>query len=118
MNFLCLRLSYHGLALRHVIKGYKLQNFMLGCVLYDAESQSATNIRTFVDSQLLSFGVTLNDLIFVVTDNENKLPSAFKEKYTCIGYSIHRRNKQLEYCFVSNEIDRRKVNCKNVRQIS
>ncbi|CAF1647425.1 unnamed protein product, partial [Didymodactylos carnosus] len=33
-------LSYCGLALRHVSVDFKLYNFILGCVLYDVESQS------------------------------------------------------------------------------
>ncbi|CAF5106077.1 unnamed protein product, partial [Rotaria magnacalcarata] len=77
-----IRLSYCGLALRFITEDYKLHNFILGCILYDIDSQSANNIRLFVDAQLLSFGLTLNNKIFVVTDNENKMRAAFKEKCT------------------------------------
>ncbi|CAF5078985.1 unnamed protein product [Rotaria sp. Silwood1] len=66
-------LSYCGSVLRHVTKDFKLLHFILGCFLFDSESQSANNIRAFVDSQLLSFGLVLNNTIFVDTDNENKI---------------------------------------------
>ncbi|CAF3372246.1 unnamed protein product [Rotaria socialis] len=37
--------------------------------------------------------------------------AAFKEKCTRIGCSIHFLNKQLEHCFTSQEVDKRRVNC-------
>ena len=70
-------LSYCDLALRHITEDFKLQNFILGCFLFDAESQTASNIRAFVDIQLSSFGLVLNNTIFVVSDNENKMRAAF-----------------------------------------
>ncbi|CAF4341330.1 unnamed protein product, partial [Rotaria magnacalcarata] len=78
------RLPYCGLALRHVTQDFNLQNFILGCILYDTQSQSAHNVRSFVDSQLKSYGLTLNESIFVVSDSENKMRAAFKEKCTRI----------------------------------
>ncbi|CAF1398655.1 unnamed protein product, partial [Didymodactylos carnosus] len=54
--FNVLGLSYCGLALRHVSVDFKLYNFILGCVLYDVESQSASNIHMFVDEQLSLYG--------------------------------------------------------------
>ncbi|CAF4940274.1 unnamed protein product [Rotaria sp. Silwood1] len=104
-------LSYCGLALRHVTKNFKLLNYILGCFLFDSESQSASNIRSFVDSQLLSFGLVLNSNIFVVTDNENKMRAAFKEQCIRVGCSIHFVNKQLEHSFTSLEIDKQPIKC-------
>ncbi|CAF4131697.1 unnamed protein product [Rotaria sordida] len=104
-------LSYCGLALRHVTEDFKLQHFILGCFLFDLESQSANNIRAFVDSQLLSFGLVLNSRIFVVTDNESKMRAAFKEQCIRVGCSIHLVNKQLEHAFTSLEIDQQPVKC-------
>ncbi|CAF1283129.1 unnamed protein product [Rotaria magnacalcarata] len=112
-----IRLSYCGLALRFITEDYKLHNFILGCILYDIDSQSANNIRLFVDAQLLSFGLTLNNKIFVVTDNENKMRAAFKEKCTRIGCSIHYLSKQLEHSFTSEEIDRTLVRCTEIQKL-
>ncbi|CAF4085749.1 unnamed protein product [Rotaria sordida] len=110
-------LSYCGLALRHVTKDFKLLNFILGCFLFDSESQSASNIRAFVDSQLLSFGLVLNSNIFVVTDNENKMRAAFKERCIRVGCSIHFVNKQLEHSFTSLEIDKQPVKCDKAQNL-
>jgi len=116
-DFFVLGLSYCGLALRCVTVDYKLQNFILGCVLYDFESQSANNIRAFVDSQLFSYGLVLNDVLFVVSDNENKMRAAFKDKCIRIGFSIHYLNKQLEHSFTSLEIDKKLVKCDIVQNL-
>ncbi|CAF3656976.1 unnamed protein product [Rotaria socialis] len=110
-------LSYCGLALRFVTKDFTLHNFILGCIFYDADSQSANNIRMFVDAQLLSFGLTLNNKIFAVTDNENKMRAAFKEKCTRIGRSIRYLNKQLEHSFTSEEIERTFVRCSKIQNL-
>ncbi|CAF3751948.1 unnamed protein product, partial [Rotaria magnacalcarata] len=110
-------LSYCGLALRFITKDFTLHNFILGCIFYDVDSQSANNIRMFVDAQLLSFGLTLNNKIFVVTDNGNKMRAAFKEKCTRIGCSIHYLNKQLEHSFTSEEIDRTFVRCIKIQNL-
>jgi hypothetical protein len=115
--FYVLRLSYCGLALRHITTDYKLHNFILGCVLYDIESQSANNIRMFVDAQLLLYGLSLNNTIFVVTDNENKMKAAFKDKCIRVGCSIHYLNKQLEHSFTSDEIDKKPVKCYKVQDL-
>ncbi|CAF4007248.1 unnamed protein product [Rotaria magnacalcarata] len=73
-------LSYCGLVLRHITIDFNLYNFILGCFLYDAETQSSNNVRMFVNEKLSSFGLNLNNSIFVVTDNENKMRAAFKDK--------------------------------------
>jgi hypothetical protein len=115
--FYVLGLSYCGLALRHITTDYKLHNFILGCVLYHIESQSANNIRVFVDIQLLFYELTLNNTTFVVTDNENKMRAAFKDKCIRIGCAIHYLNKQLEHSFTSDEIDKKPVKCDEVQNL-
>ncbi|CAF3641083.1 unnamed protein product [Rotaria socialis] len=110
-------LSYCGLALRFITTDYKLHNFILGCILYDVETQSATNIRMFIDAQLLSYGLSLKNKIFVVSDNENKMRAAFKEKCIRIGCSIHYLNKQLEHSFTSSEIDKKPVRCDKIQDL-
>ncbi|CAF1548897.1 unnamed protein product, partial [Adineta ricciae] len=110
-------ISYCGLALRHVTKDFKLQNFILGCFMYDMESQTAPNIRQFVESHLLSFGLTLDDSKFVVTDNENKMRAAFKTGCIRVGCSIHYLNKQVEHSFTSTDIDHKPVNCHTAQDL-
>ena len=102
---------------RCITVDYKLYNFFLGYALYDIDSQSATNIRMFVDTQLSSYGLSLNSKIFVVTDNENEMHAAFKDRCICIGCSIHYLNKQFEYDFTSEEIDKRFVKCDKVHPL-
>ncbi|CAF4626641.1 unnamed protein product, partial [Didymodactylos carnosus] len=113
--FNVLGLSYCGLALRHVSADFKLYNFILGYVLYDVESQSAPNIRMFVDEQLSLYGLNLNSTVYVVTDNENKMKACFKDG--CIGCSIHYLNKQLEHSFTSIEIDKKPVKCEAIQHL-
>ena len=55
------------MALRHIMEDFKLQKFVLECSLFDAESQTTNNIRAFVDLQLSSFGLVLNNTIFVLS---------------------------------------------------
>ena len=97
-------MAYCGLALRCITADYERYNFILRCALYDRDSQSATNIRIFVDAQLSSYGLSLNSKILVVTDNENKIHAAFKDKCVHIGCSVHYLKKQLERSFRSEEM--------------
>ncbi|CAF1989532.1 unnamed protein product [Rotaria magnacalcarata] len=110
-------LSYCGLALRYITNDYRINNFILGCFLYDIQTQSASNVRTFVENKLVSFGLVLNSNVFIVTDNENKMRAAFKDKCIRIGCSIHYLNKQLEHSFTSEEIERQTVKCDKVQHL-
>lgn len=85
--------------------------------MYDVESQTAPNIRQFVESHLLSFGLTLGDSKFVVTDNENKMRAAFKTGCIRIGCSIHYLNKQVEHSFTSTVVDQKPVNCRTAQDL-
>lgn len=71
----------------------------------------------FVDEQLSLFGLSLNNSIFIVTDNENKMKASFRDKCIRIGCSIHYLNKQLEHSFTSNEVDKKLVNCDEVQRL-
>jgi len=115
--FNVLGLSYCGLALRHITFEFKLYNLILGCVLYDIESQSANNIRLFVDEQLSLYALSLNSTIYVVTDNENKMKAAFRDECLRIGCSIHYVNKQLEHSFTSSAIDQKPVKCDEIEYL-
>jgi hypothetical protein len=44
----------------------------------------------------------LNENIFVVSDNENKMKSAFKDDCTRVGCSAHYINKILQHAFLNN----------------
>ncbi len=57
----------------------------------------------------------MNSRTFIVTDNENRMKSAFKDSCCRIGCSIHYLNKQLKHSFTSKEVDKVKVNC-NIAQ--
>ncbi|CAF3800274.1 unnamed protein product [Rotaria magnacalcarata] len=59
-------LSYCGLALRYITNDYRINNFILGCFLYDIQTQSASNV-------LDDIGVVLNNnylSYFTVIDKE------------------------------------------------
>lgn len=106
-----LAVHYCGIALYHVNSQIKLKNYILGCYPYDRESQSANQIRLFVENKLSEYKLKLNNQTFIVTDNENRMKSAFKDPCTRVGCSIHYLNKQLEHAFTTKEIDKIKVNC-------
>ncbi len=89
----------------------------MGCFPYDRENQTANQIRQFVDSKLMEFHLNLDDDKFIVSDNENKMKSAFKDTCTRIGCAIHYVNKQLEHSFTSEIIDKVPVKCEIGQQM-
>ncbi|CAM4908290.1 unnamed protein product [Rotaria socialis] len=103
--------SFCGISLHYLNDELQLQAFILGCYPYDRDNQTSTQIRQFVDSKLMEYNLSLNNNKFVVTDNENKMKSSFKDSCTRIGCSIHYMNKQLEHCFITNTIEKMPVNC-------
>ncbi|CAF4312008.1 unnamed protein product [Rotaria sp. Silwood2] len=104
-------IQYCGISLHHISNDWKLQCFVLGCYPYDLESHSATNTRKFVESKLSDFGLELNDSIYVVSDNENKMVATFKSNCQRIGCAAHYINKQLDHGFNKEEIDKLPVAC-------
>lgn len=70
-----------------------------------------------MENKLALFGLSLNSKTFIVTDNENKMRAAFKDKCIRIGCSIHYLNKQLEHSFTSEEIDKRLINCDKIQSL-
>ncbi|CAF3331019.1 unnamed protein product [Rotaria socialis] len=103
--------SFCGISLHYLNDELQLQAFILGCYPYDPDNQTSTQIRQFVDSKLMEYNLSLNNNKFVVTDNENKMKSSFKDSCTRIGCLIHYMNKQLEHCFITNTIEIMPVNC-------
>ncbi|CAF1527281.1 unnamed protein product [Adineta ricciae] len=92
---------YGGISLHYVDEHSQLRMFTLSCQAYDFETQHAINLRSFVNKVLQEYGLHLNDEIFVVTDNENKMKSAFKDDCIRVGCSAHYLNKILEHAFLN-----------------
>ncbi|CAF4493139.1 unnamed protein product [Didymodactylos carnosus] len=65
------------------------------------------------------FGLYLNDDIFIMSDNENKMKSAFKEDVQRVGCGAHYLNKILQHAFTKDDIkyDVAQVLFKTVRSI-
>ena len=81
----------------------QLRVFTLACQAYDFETQHAVNLRAFVNKILEEFGLYLNDDIFIVTDNENKMKCAFKDDVQRVGCSAHYLNKILQHAFNNDD---------------
>jgi hypothetical protein len=107
--FVLLGVQYCGISLHYIGDDWRLYCFVLGCYHYDFESNSAINMRKFVESKLTEYGFNLNENVYIVSDNEPKTLSAFKLNCIRIGYSCHYINKQLEHTFTKKEIDKSPV---------
>jgi hypothetical protein len=112
-------IHFDGLSLHYIDEQLQLRIFTLSCQAYDYESQHAINLRSFVNKILEEFGLYLNDNILTVTDNENKMKSAFKDDVQRIGCSAHYLNKILQHAFINNatKCDAAQWMCKIVRAI-
>jgi hypothetical protein len=102
--YIYLGISYCGVALRHVDEDFHLFTFILGCFPYNAASHSAQHLREFVNNILEEYKIQLDSTKFVVTDNEPKMLSAFREQCSRIGCADHYLNKQLQHAFLSDKI--------------
>ncbi|CAF4055111.1 unnamed protein product [Rotaria sp. Silwood1] len=97
-------IHYGGLSMHYIDSNSCLRVFTLACQAYDYETQHAINIRSFINKILEEFSLYLNNNVFIVTDNENKMKSAFKDNVKRIGCSAHYINKVLEHAFTYNDI--------------
>jgi hypothetical protein len=77
--------------------------FILACKLYDLPNQKAYNIRDFVNTMVEEFGLKIHEDIFVVSDNEPKMISAFREGVNRIGCSAHYISKVIQHAFELEE---------------
>ncbi|CAF4687664.1 unnamed protein product, partial [Rotaria sp. Silwood2] len=109
-----LGLSYCDTSVHHTDRDFRLFNFILGCYPYDAESHSAQHLHAFVDQKLNEYKLRLDSSKYVVTDNEAKMLSAFRENCTRIGCSDHYINRQLKHAFESQQIHVSKTVIENV----
>ncbi|CAF1686842.1 unnamed protein product [Rotaria sp. Silwood1] len=96
-------LHYGGVSLHFVDVNYKLRMFILACKLYDLPNQKAFNIREFVNKIVEDFGLIINEDIFIVSDNEPKMLSAFKEGVMRVGCSTYYINKVIQHAFELEE---------------
>ncbi|CAF1554045.1 unnamed protein product [Rotaria sp. Silwood1] len=101
--FLNIGLHYGGVSLHFVDVNYKLRMFILACKLYDLPNQKAFNIREFVNKIVEDFGLIINEDIFIVSDNEPKMLSAFKEGVMRVGCSTYYINKVIQHAFELEE---------------
>ena len=104
-------MSFFGISIHFLNEELQLYAFILGCYLYDRDSQNANQIRQFVNGKLMEYKLSLDSDKFVVTDNENKTKFCFKDSCISVGCSIHYLNKQLEHDFTSDKIEKITVNC-------
>ena len=88
--------------LRYIDEQFQLRLFTLSCEAYDFETQHAINLRSFFDTLLREYSLYSNDDILLVTDNGNKMNSAFKNDCISIGCSAHYLNKILQHAFTNN----------------
>jgi hypothetical protein len=93
------------MSLNHVDPGFQTRTFLLGCFPYQMENKRAPTIRSFVDDQLYSFGLRLDQEKFVVSDNEPTMGCTLNQNCQRIGCSDHYLNKQLQHAFTAKMID-------------
>ncbi|CAF1563917.1 unnamed protein product, partial [Rotaria sordida] len=115
-------LSYCGISIHHVDREFRSLYFILGCYPYDVESHSAQHLRAFVEEKLNDYQLYLDSSKYVVTDNEAKMLSAFRENCKRIGYADHYLNRQLKHAFESQQIHVTKtvidhVNCDGIQYL-
>ncbi|CAF3866394.1 unnamed protein product, partial [Rotaria sordida] len=97
-------IHYSGLIIHFIDSQWHLHVFTLACQAYDYETQHVIHIRSFVDKVLEEFGFYLNGNIFIITDNENKMKSAFKDDVKRIECSVHHINIVLQHAFIYDDI--------------
>ncbi|CAF4027150.1 unnamed protein product [Rotaria sordida] len=105
-------IHYGGISLHYIDEQSQLRVFTLSCQPYDFETQHAINLRSFVNKVLQEYGLYLNDDVFIVTDNENKMKCAFKDDCKRIGCSAHYLNKILQLAFTNNN-----ANCNSAQSL-
>ncbi|CAF1535950.1 unnamed protein product [Adineta ricciae] len=110
-------IHFRGVFLHHIDQNNELYVFVLGCYPYDEGDQKAPTIRTFVEKCLEEYGLQLNSEKYVMSDNENKMKSAFNFQCKRIGCSSRYLNKQLEHAFTSETVDKQLVNCVEVQTL-
>ncbi|CAF3375517.1 unnamed protein product [Rotaria sp. Silwood2] len=99
------KIHYGGVTIHTYSEEHGLQVFVLACKPYDLSSQSAENIRLFTNTILESYGLVLDKVKYVVSDNENKMRSSFRNNVVRIGCATHFINKIIEHALCKSDID-------------
>ncbi|CAF3817810.1 unnamed protein product [Rotaria magnacalcarata] len=99
------KIHYGGVTIHTYSEEYGLLVFVLACKPYDLPNQSADNIRLFTDSILESYGLVLDKVKYVVSDNENKMRASFRSNIVRIGCATHFINKIIEHALCKPNID-------------
>jgi len=99
------KIHYGGVTVHTYSDEHGLLVFVLACKPYDLPSQSADNIRLFTDKILESYGLALDKVKYVVSDNENKMRASFRSNTIRIGCASHFINKIIEHALCKPDID-------------
>ncbi|CAF3376891.1 unnamed protein product [Rotaria sp. Silwood2] len=96
--------SFGGVSLHCYFKTYGLKSMVLACREYDLPNSKSPNIRAFTEGILSDFDLTINENVYIVTDNEPKMKAAFREGVKRIGCSAHYVNKVIEHSLTNCNI--------------
>ncbi|CAF4341786.1 unnamed protein product [Rotaria sp. Silwood2] len=96
--------SFGGVSLHCYFKTHGLKSMVLACREYDLPNSKSPNIRTFIEGILSDFDLTINENVYIVTDNEPKMKAAFREGVKRIGCSAHYVNKVIEHSLTNCNI--------------
>jgi hypothetical protein len=99
------KVHYGGVTLHSYSEQYGLLVFVLACKPYDLATQSADNIRLFTNTILESYGLAVDQVRYVVSDNENKMRASFRDDVIRIGCAAHFINKIVEHSLCNPNID-------------
>ncbi|CAF4205804.1 unnamed protein product, partial [Rotaria sordida] len=67
-------------------------------------NSKSPNIRAFTEGILSELDLTINENVYIVTDNEPKMKAAFRDGAKRIGCSAHYVNKIIEHSLTSSDI--------------
>ncbi|CAF1385261.1 unnamed protein product, partial [Rotaria sordida] len=70
----------------------------------DLPNSKSPNIRAFTEGILSELDLTINENVYIVTDNEPKMKAAFRDGAKRIGCSAHYVNKIIEHSLTSIDI--------------
>ncbi|CAF1403779.1 unnamed protein product [Rotaria sordida] len=96
--------NFGGVSLHCYFKKHGLKSMVLACREYDLPNSKSPNIRAFTEGILSEFDLTINENVYIVTDNEPKMKAAFRDGAKRIGCSAHYVNKIIEHSLTSIDI--------------
>ncbi|CAF4725388.1 unnamed protein product [Rotaria sp. Silwood2] len=96
--------NFGGVSLHCYFKKHGLKSMVLACREYDLPNSKSPNVRAFTEGILSEFDLTINENVYIVTDNEPKMKAAFRDGAKRIGCSAHYVNKIIEHSLTSSDI--------------